>query len=741
MLGFGSSVIGKLGDLIGWSVNRSPLPDQTPQLDEAPASRSRGASITKDAEGITRRSVPLRALVIGIDEYACVDIPNLAGAVSDADAIDDYLRNELCVPKEHIVNLRNEQATRDAVIREIKALSTREGIRRGDPILIYFAGHGTTAPAPAGWHVGKQSVSLIAPHDTDTKLEDAGMSKFAIPDRTIGALLHLLAEQLGTDDAGANITVIFDCCHSGSGTRSIPSPAFVDTRRARGFTSKSVLPETLDQDILNEVPQGRGLSVVKGFTQAGTRSHILLAACRESESAFENNQRGYFTDGLLSALRSVELTKATYQDLMRHISSNIAGQTPQCEGHNPNRILFDARVTSRIRATYQLHKKAGVFAVDIGSIHGVDDDTTFSVYARDDFKPDEMPMATMVVRRVYAFTTELECLGPLTRDGHAALSGAQCVAVPNSMGSATALRLHVPAATDPGQRRVLEALGNVVHAHRAGGGPAIFLRNDPTQANLSIRITEDDATYTIHDRSITDRGLSRLSRTTKADVDAIQPVLSAAAHFFWHLHHAPKKNVLNDRIEIRFCKLEPDVDADFGPDLRLPYVARDPDLYNSGIVDVVADDETPYGILVRNNSTVPLHVWAFYFNCGTLAIHEYYRPPAAGPNAAPSLPASKCNHLQCSHTQEDIDDMKGELMIGYGNGGGQPYTFVVPDDYEDVDVGFIKLFISTEPVDLSGIPQHSPLDPAVSRDITPKKTRPSDGVWDTFTIAVVQHRP
>lgn len=432
-----------------------------------------------------------------------------------------------------------------------------------------------------------------------------------------------------------------------------------------------------------------------------------------------------------------------------------------------DRMLFDARVISRRRAIYPMYRpNKGGLAVDAGTIHGVSEDTTFAVYRNRDYKPDDAPVATVMAAKVYAFTTELKCLGPLTRDGQLALSATpSCFAVPNSMSKEGALRLHITGPTDSNHRCILDALEEVVQTHQASGSPVIFMVDDPSQANLSVCAAGGDITYTIHDRSITDRGVSQLWRTTVAESSAVQPVLSAAAKFFWHLHHAPtRKDDLKGRIEIQVFELEPDFNADLGADLRRPYIAHGDDLARSGVVDVIADDDTPYGIRVRNNFLAPLHVWAFYFNCSTLAIRkshskycsfggyilrhclvdEYYRPPAIAENAAAPLPPAKCDHKKCAHTENVIakDDMKGELTIGYGAGGGQPYTFFIPDDDQDLEVGFIKLFISTEPVDLSSIAQRSPWDTAVARN--PNKdirARPVHGVWDTFALAVVQRRP
>lgn len=136
--------------------------------------------------------------------YRSSRVHNLRGAVNDADALDRYLRTELHVPDSQIVNLRDGNATRRAMISELRALRTKKTIRKGDPILIFFAGHGATAKAPEGWATANQTISLIMPHDSLAR-DMYGRYVQPIPDRTIGALLHDLAEQEGDNGKGNNI--------------------------------------------------------------------------------------------------------------------------------------------------------------------------------------------------------------------------------------------------------------------------------------------------------------------------------------------------------------------------------------------------------------------------------------------------------------------------------------------------------------------------------------------------------
>ena len=119
------------------------------------------------------------------------------GAVPDAEAMRDYLRKNLGVPGSQIRELHNSEATRDAIIDEIKAFSLNKEINEGDPILIFFAGHGGSADTPKGWEVGSTGkIELLVSYDYSSLLDD-GNPKHGIPDRTLGALLSQLAMEKG----------------------------------------------------------------------------------------------------------------------------------------------------------------------------------------------------------------------------------------------------------------------------------------------------------------------------------------------------------------------------------------------------------------------------------------------------------------------------------------------------------------------------------------------------------------
>jgi len=138
---------------------------------------------------------PLFALVIGINRYQDAHFPNLASAVNDADKFQQFLVESLGVSPPNIVNLRDDGATRVAIIGAIKSLITNPNIQKDDPIIIYFAGHGGRVSKPkewSNWYTSGPQIEIMCPSDMShtTEGEDCIVG---IPDRTISALLHELS--------------------------------------------------------------------------------------------------------------------------------------------------------------------------------------------------------------------------------------------------------------------------------------------------------------------------------------------------------------------------------------------------------------------------------------------------------------------------------------------------------------------------------------------------------------------
>ena len=102
-----------------------------------------------------------------------------------------------------------------------------------------------------------------------------------------------------------------DCCHSASGTREDEPSTDI-----RGVVLDDELPLALDLQELSP-PIGR---IATRFGVRGLGSHVLIAACREKETAKENNNQGQFTAALLDLLKQEgRLETLTYTDILKHI--------------------------------------------------------------------------------------------------------------------------------------------------------------------------------------------------------------------------------------------------------------------------------------------------------------------------------------------------------------------------------------------------------------------------------------
>ncbi|KAH0827358.1 hypothetical protein J3R83DRAFT_4001 [Lanmaoa asiatica] len=153
---------------------------------------------------------------------------------------------------------------------------------------------------------------------------------YLIPDCTFGGLIQDIAEEKEN-----NISMIFDCYHSASGTR-VNKEAYAH----RTVHLDSIIPEDLDQDIWG----GRAGKIAPGFTYHGSQSHVLLATCGEKELAYEHERCDLFTTGLLETLKSCAIDNLTYSEVLEHIHLNKYEYNPRCEGFNQHRVIFDVRV-------------------------------------------------------------------------------------------------------------------------------------------------------------------------------------------------------------------------------------------------------------------------------------------------------------------------------------------------------------------------------------------------------------
>jgi Caspase domain len=301
------------------------------------------------------------ALLVGINDYAPASKVNpLTGCLNDIDAYEAFFRQQykgFLQKNTDLKVLRNAEATYTNVINTFQ---THLGqAKTGDIALFVFCGHGAqelTAPEYKQFFPDGKGETLVC---YDSRLP-TGQD---LADKELAVLLHELNQT-------AHIVCILDCCHSGSGTRTIADNQFAGSRRV---ATKDMPRPYETYFFANQYPKGAGLTLPKS-------THILLAACRAEEEARElTNQRGFFSTCLLQTIASdVNQSYANLFMRSRIAMENLGGdaQHPQFETYNGfeagKKFLqpsSDAPVTQQFPIAFNQQKR--VWEANIGAVQGL----------------------------------------------------------------------------------------------------------------------------------------------------------------------------------------------------------------------------------------------------------------------------------------------------------------------------------------------------------------------------------
>jgi len=270
-----------------------------------------------------------KALLVGINDYAPVGAggPDLRGCVNDVRDMANTL-NALGVVPAAPASMRiltDSRATRANILQGIKWLIAKA--KKGDVLVFYYSGHGSYVADVSGDEIDKKD-ETICPHDFAT----AGMIK---DDDLRNAFTGIAA--------GVNLDVVFDSCHSGTGTRELNALAAVPEEQS--VTYRFVEPP-LDYAYLVEanptIPVKRLLKPASGEKEivlVPGLNHVLWAGCRDNETSGEGSVggmiRGFFTYCFCKVLRTAGpgITRRRVDGLVAvEISSIGASQHPQLEG-------------------------------------------------------------------------------------------------------------------------------------------------------------------------------------------------------------------------------------------------------------------------------------------------------------------------------------------------------------------------------------------------------------------------
>ena len=309
-------------------------------------------------------------LLVGIDEYPS-PVPCLNGCVNDILEIQDYLQGRVATDgyQLHIRKLLNQDATRQAVIdgfREHLSQASRE-----DVAFFYYAGHGSQEQAP-------QEFWTIEPDRLDETLVCYDSRTEGGWDLADKELAKLISE---VDQNNPHTVIILDCCHSGSATRG---ELEAETAIRKTSTDKRQRPWDSFIFSLSETEKlSAALSPEKNPSgwSFPTGKHIVLAACRDSETAKEYNNngqpRGAFSYFLLDTLKKAN-GSLTYRDLFKRVNalvrSKINAQSPQIEATELSDLdqpFLGGAIANHTPYFTVFYDKNHNWVIDGGAVHGI----------------------------------------------------------------------------------------------------------------------------------------------------------------------------------------------------------------------------------------------------------------------------------------------------------------------------------------------------------------------------------
>jgi hypothetical protein len=422
------------------------------------------------------------------------------------------------------------------------------------------------------------------------------------------------------------------------------------------------------------------------------------------------------------------------------ITLRASSQHPQCEGVNTSRVIFTNRAPNRGHILYKVTAgEDGQIVLDAGEVHGIMKGTLLDIYATQDFNAPLL--GQFVTRNPGAFSTILANLS-----GDKVQIPVPAWALLNSKRIPT-VNIHVMDSTHRGRGllSVCESVVDEMKTHHASkSGIQLVDKNHPHELTVA-KTRNKQVEFSITDHTCQAWGLEHLPHSVPADVSSLSSVFGAAADFFYHLRRTNKRSLLTRYLAIQCHALEErytqgsDVFpllSPIGDNLIIGGVLQ-PRVFVPGEDD--DHDHTYYGFKIVSTWNKPLYVWIFAFEMNDLSIgqslrlpHQRLCPPTyicLGKIYSPTYAKSVADPSIPPH---------GELTIGYGSGGVAPQGFSLPED-QFVGITYLKIFVTSQYVDLSYIQQDSPFEEARPMGIS-KEPKESKDVWATMLLAIVQKR-
>jgi len=279
------------------------------------------------------------SLLVGIDSYPKPYA--LQSCTSDVEKISSYLsalhKNDTDGSSLSCRALLNAQATKQNIVKELEL--TIPNLTDDDLFLFYFSGHGVIEESLGRFkddHNGTLQSCVCYHNELDER-------NFLLSNKEIRYLL-------GRCTTKAHVIALFDCCHSGDITRSVPSLEEGEFRvkALPGKFPQRQYDEFIFHDLVKEETfQSSDFNQV--FTDG---SFMAISACMPNQSAWENRDGGVFTSFLLETLQGHD-NAINYTELVKQVDISIRLATPKRQ--TPTIDVHGDRIYNQLSSWLLLH--------------------------------------------------------------------------------------------------------------------------------------------------------------------------------------------------------------------------------------------------------------------------------------------------------------------------------------------------------------------------------------------------
>lgn len=472
---------------------------------------------------------------------------------------------------------------------------------------------------------------------------------------------------------GNNITMILDCSHTGP---HMTNDFGNDDLVNRGVDLPFSVPDTIDEELLSYAAASWAMSLPHCFLSQGIQSHAVLTACNAEGVAREclSERYGLFTSALIHALQLYPTGQLPLESILPKLS--IPGQTPCWQ--QPMCYPPSLDISRLIRFPWPWS-----FPQPISSLKK---------------KQHIIP---------YGFGGQM---------GNEDLSSGWRHAVPRRERGMTLCYTYDDMSVELYQSVSRTKIRSPAIEH---DWSEVSL-DEKHRAQLHIILTIDTVYFEMNDAIFGLKGLSptnwrRLPVRLDPIAENIVAAIMAATRAFNFLRRESAGSGLRSNIRFDFTKVrysESEYDEWLVP-LTIP---EGPNLHKKDAITVYvdpSDSDAMYGAQLANTSSSGLYLAVLFFDndFSVVSLHDSLIVKFLAP---------------------------GETWtIGFGEDGGQPWTYVLQDD-QMYDVGYLKIFVSARPMDLSCILQDSPFRNVGERRM--QYPQPSEWHYDTLRIPLIQKR-